>query len=109
MKISDGTHTLINITKKLTRHVYFFGKILNILNTNYIKIVYYTLCQSRIEYGITGWGSALGTYTERLNIAHKGIIKTILKVPIRTPSDEIFKNFQVFNIQGLYSKMYCLD
>lgn len=92
------------ITKKLTRYIYFFRNIRNILNINDIKKVYYALCQSQIEYGITGWGSALSTHTERLNIAQKGVLKTILKVPLRTPTEEIFKNFNVYNVQKLYSK-----
>lgn len=92
------------ITKKLTRYIYFFRAIRNILNINDIKKVYYAVCQSQIEYGITGWGSALSTHMDRLNIAQKGVLKTILKLPVRTPTEELFQNIQVYNIQKLYAK-----
>lgn len=93
-----------SITKKLTKLMYYFRNVRNILNKNDLYKVYYALCQSRIEYGIIGWGSASNIHMKQLVKTQKVIIKIILKVPIRTPSKEIFKKFNVFSIIKLYSK-----
>lgn len=93
-----------SITKKLTKLMYYFRNIRNILSKNDLYKVYYALCQSRIEYGIIGWGTASNIHIKKLAKTQKAIIKIILKVPIKTPSKEIFKNFNVFSIIKLYSK-----
>jgi len=93
-----------SITKKLSTLMFFFRNIRNIISKKDLYNVYCALCQSLLEYGIIGWGSASNTHMKQLVKTQKGIIKIILKVPTRTPSKEIFKSFKVLSITKLYSK-----
>lgn len=91
-------------SKKLTKLIYFFKKLRNILSTRDLKRVYYALCHSKLEYGIIGWGSAASKHIKQLKVTQNCIIKTILRVPIRMSTTEIFKQFDVPSIQKIYAK-----
>lgn len=95
---------VINLTTKLRKLVYFFKIVRDILNRKQLKQVYCALIQSSLEYGIISWGSASNTCLEPLEKIQKLILKVILKVPLRTSTDFIFKTLNVLNLKKLYSK-----
>lgn len=105
--IDDKLHWDAHIegtSKKLTKLIYSFKKLRNILSTRDLKRVYYALCHSLLEYGIVGWGSAASNHVKRLKKTQNWIIKTILKVPVRTPTTDIFNLFDVPSLQKIYAK-----
>ena len=55
-----------------------------------------------MQYGILGWGSASNTNLTPLNLLQKRIIKICLHKPIDYPTDQLFKEFKVFNIRQIY-------
>jgi len=91
-------------SKKLIKLIYFFKKLRNILSSKDLQRIYYALCHSHLEYGIVGWGSAASKHIKQLNTTQRCIIKTILKVPIKTSTTEVFKQFDVPSIQKIFSK-----
>ena len=71
------------------------------LTINILRIIYFALCQSVIQYGILGWCCASNTNLTPLNLLHKTIIIICLHKPIDYPTDELFKEFKVFNIRQI--------
>ena len=82
--------------------MYYFIQMRNYLTINTLRIIYFALCQSVIQYGILGWGCASNTNLTPLNLLHKRIIEICLHKPIDYPTDQLFKEFKVINIRQIY-------
>ena len=82
--------------------MYYFIQMRNYLTISILRIIYFALCQSVIQYGILGWGCASNTNLTPLNLLQKRIIKICLHKPIDYPTDQLFKEFKVFNIRQIY-------
>lgn len=93
-----------NISNKLKRLTYFFKTIRNILDKEQLIKIYYALGQSHLQYGLIGWGSSCDSTIKPALIAQKAILKIILRVPIRTPTDDVFNALNVMSLKQLYTK-----
>lgn len=75
-----------------------------ILNKQTLHIVYFAITQWILQYGITAWGG-LGIVTNnKLITAQKSVIKILLKKPKTFPSENLFNDFRVFNVQQLFQR-----
>lgn len=92
------------ICKKMKYLSYKFYEINKILNIKHLRMVYYALVQSLLQYGITVWGGAFDSHLEEIFIMQKLIIKTILKKPRLYPTSLIFNEFNVLTVRQLYIK-----
>ncbi|KAJ8947323.1 hypothetical protein NQ317_014109, partial [Molorchus minor] len=72
-----------------------------------LMILYKSLVESHITYGIIGWGGVLNTHLQRLEVIQKRILKIILNKPYTYPSDELFQETNVCDIRQLY--FYCIS
>lgn len=90
------------VVKKLRKLVYMFKYIREILNTNNLIILYKSLVESHLTYGIIGWGGILNVHLKRLEIIQKRILKIILHKQITYPSEQLFEELHVFDIRQLY-------
>lgn len=93
-----------NLINKIRQLTYFFLTAKKILNINYLRITYFAMIQSLIQYGIVAWGGCNTTLIHKLSIAQKNIIKIILSKPKSFPSKELFKLLRVLEIENLYKK-----
>jgi hypothetical protein len=80
-----------NLINKIRQLTYFFLTAKKILNRNYLRITYFAMIQSLIQYGIVAWGGCNTTLIHKLSIAQKNIIKIILSKQKTFPSKELFK------------------
>ena len=65
------------VCSKLGRGLYLIRKLRSILNTNELIIVYKTLIQPHIDYGITIYGYAPSTYIQRVQRLQNRLIRLI--------------------------------
>lgn len=79
-----------------------FRYVKDILNINYLTILYKALVESHLTYGIIGWGGILNVHLQRLEIMQKRILKIIYNKPMIYPSDQLFRELHVFDIRQLY-------
>ena len=97
------TEYLANRLKKL---IYKFYIIRTFLNIKELIIIYKSLAESIIRYGILVWGGLYNNALQKLNIVHKYILKTIYKKPKLFPTEELFTE-QTTNIRTLYISTIC--
>lgn len=67
-----------------------------------LKVIYTSLVQSILEYGIIAWGAAYPTNLRNVEVIQRSIIKIILHKPRDYPSIQLFKDFDVLNIKQLF-------
>ena len=85
---------------KLSKAAGVIYKLKRVAPKGVLKMVYYSIVDTHLRYGITAWGGAKGTALERLNSIHKKIIK-YMKSNDETV-DEAFSSLQILNITALY-------
>ena len=102
-KLSWKEH-IYNLIVKIRKTIYKFLILRSFLNIATLKMIYYAIIQSVIQYCIVLWGSAFISIIGPLEKAQKGIIKIILKKSRRYSSNLLFQEFKVLTISQLYTK-----
>ena len=92
------------ITGKIRKLIHKFYELRNILTLNTLKIVYYAVVESVINYGIVVWGNAGSTIMTKLQIAQKWIIKVMLCKNSRYPTELVYKDSQLLSPNQLHIK-----
>ena len=97
-----------NLIIKLRQLAYFFIIAKKILDKNFIRIAYFAMAQSLIQYGIIAWGGCNTSLKDKISISQKKIIKIILNKRITFPSCELFKMLRVLDIHNLFNLVHFL-
>ena len=93
----------IDYTKnKISRLQYGFRVTSKVCNTILLKRLYSSLVLPILTYGIVVWGGTYTSFLRPLEIIQKKIIKIILHKPQLYPSNNIFLEFKVMDIECLY-------
>lgn len=93
-----------NVTCKIRKTIYKFIQLRQCTSLEIQKMVYFSLVQSHLSYGIVAWGGAYQNVIEKLSLMQRKILKIIYKKPNRFPSEELYRLSNVFNIKQLYIK-----
>lgn len=70
--------------------------------SNLLIAIYYALVNSRLEYGISCWGSAFISNLQPLITAQKKIIRVMLFKPSWEPSLPLFNSLNILPLRNLY-------
>lgn len=93
----------INYTSNKIRKLIFRFKCLKeFLNYQQIKILYHSLVESHLMYGILGWGGVLDKHLKYLDTLQKRLLKIILNKEPNYPSNRLFKDSSVMDIRSLF-------
>jgi len=87
---------------RLRKTLYIFKKLRDISNIKILNIFYDSLVKSVLTYGLLSWGAASSVYMSRLEICHKLILKTMLKLPVRYSSESLFNVWKLKTIKHMY-------
>lgn len=90
------------IVKKVRKTIYKFYQLREFMPLKLIKIVYHSLVESVLRYGITVWGSTYSNVLNNIEILQKCLIKIIYKKPKRHPTDLIFRDSGLLTIKQIY-------
>ena len=71
-------------------------------NTHILKLLYHSLYESRIQYGIAVWGNTHQTNLNQIIVNQKRIIRTIYNKHFLTSSRPLFRNLNVLPFLNLY-------
>lgn len=93
---------ITNIVSKLRKMIYKFNILKHILNKETLLLVYRSLVESVIRYGIVAWGGLYDTHLHPLLICQKLILKIILKKEYMYPSKLLFQESKVLHVRNLY-------
>lgn len=91
------------LNKKIRKLTYKFYQIRHILPACILRMLYFALVESLLRYGIHIWGAAYPTNLHTVKVAQKYVIKVILFKNKTFPSQVLFQEFDVLNIELLYA------
>lgn len=95
------TH-ITSIVNNLRGLLYKFKFMKSFLDVKSLKTIYYGLIESRLRYGIIGWGSTTYNHIKQLLVIQKKILKIMLGKENTYASNELFQDAQVLDIRQLY-------
>ena len=85
------------VTTKIRKLIYKFYELRHVLSLSTLKMVYYALVETVLNYGLVVWGSAGVTILNKLQVAQKYIIKIMLFKNKRFSTEFLFKESQVLD------------
>lgn len=92
------------VTHKIRKTIHKFYQLREFLSFKLLKIMYQTLIESIIMYGLVVWGAACDSCLHPLKITQKFIIKILMKKNKRYPSNLLFREAGLFSVRKLYIK-----
>lgn len=95
-----GPH-IEHLSNKIRFLIHKFYILREILNTNILAIIYRSLVESLIRYGILIWGGLYTSTLYKLNIVQKCILKVMYKRNRMYPTELLFSN-TICSIRTLY-------
>lgn len=90
------------IVRKLRGLLSKFKLLRNYLELNQMRMLYYSLVQSHITYGIIGWGGAYKSNLRNLEIMQKWFLKIILNKVRTYPTNLLYVEAHVYDIRQLF-------
>lgn len=90
------------LVSRLRKVIYVFRTLRNIADRNTIRMVYYAICQSLIEYCITSWGGVAKTNLMDVEVAQRAILKVGAKLPYRYPTTDLYKDWSLLTTRQLF-------
>lgn len=96
--LSFNHHIAILVTR-LRKLIFIFKTLKHISDRRLIKLVYFALCQSIIDYCITSWGGAAKSHLILLERAQRAILKVSLGLPYRFPTTDLYRQWNVLSVR----------
>ena len=87
---------------KISSGIYALNSLKNILPTQQLKSIYYSLVHSHLSYGLVLWGAARKQFLHKLNILQNKALRSISRNHYRDTAQPIYEKFNIPNIQTLY-------
>jgi len=87
---------------KLNSSLYIIRRVKKLLPKNYLKILYYSLIQPYLTYGIPLWGSSDSTYINKLFNLQKKAMRIINKVGYLHHTNELFSENRILKLPDIY-------
>lgn len=92
------------VTTKLRKLIYKFYELRNMVPFKTLKTIYHALAESLLNYGLVVWGAAGSIILTKLQVTQKWIIKIMLFKKRRYPSDRVYNESKILNIEQLHLK-----
>jgi len=99
--ISFKSHTA-QLKKKLSSSLFIFNKIRYKLPMTIAWSLYHSLFKSHLIYCILIWGHSHTSYLQPINTLHNKFLKTLLFLPMRTPTNQVYSQASVLSLPQLY-------
>ncbi len=87
---------------KVSSGLYALNSSKHILSSNHMQIMYYSLINSYLEYGILLWGSASQTHLKKLEILQNKAMRIITGVAYNSSSGPLYKKLNILPLNLLY-------
>jgi hypothetical protein len=90
------------VKNKITSSLYAMSKVKNILATDPLLTLYYSLIYPYIDYGITLWGTTHKTYVQRIFTLQKKAVRIIAGAKYNEHTDPLFKRLKILKLNDIY-------
>lgn len=92
-----------HVSAKLLSGIYLLRRLSGYLDCETLRTVYFGVFYPHFAYGLSLWGGTYHTYINRIFLLQKRAIRIVAKVDTRQSCRELFKNFKVLTLYGLYA------
>lgn len=99
LRWNDHVNNTVNTIRTFLGRFRYLAKILPL---HHLKMLYFALVDSRIAYGIIGWGGITNVYLEKLNTLQKYFLKILLRKDRTYPSDSLYKEARILDIRQIF-------
>ena len=93
---------ITELCKKLSCAVGMLYKMKNLCSTSTLKSIYYSLFHSHLSYGISVWGLAKKTLTQKVIILQKRAVRVVAKEDFLAHTDAIFNKLNILKCADQY-------
>ncbi len=87
--------------KKMSSGIYAINMSKNILSTNHLKTLYYSMVHPYITYGIMLWYNTYKKHIHKLEVLQKKAIRSICRAKYNDPSSPLFKELGILKLRDL--------
>ncbi|KAK9888908.1 hypothetical protein WA026_001129 [Henosepilachna vigintioctopunctata] len=87
---------------EIKRSLYRFKLLTPFLDLRRLKMLYHTLFQTQLTYGILAWGGAREHHVKNLEILQKWMLKIMMKKRRTYSTDKLYEESKVLDIRKLY-------
>lgn len=99
--LSWSTH--IDILTSRTRKIMpILRKLRNSADLTTLRMVYFALAQSILNYCIPAWGGACVSHLLKLERAQRAVLKVMTRKPFRYPTTQLYLDCEVLSVRQLY-------
>ena len=91
------------LCKSLTKFFGIFKKLRDSITKRIARQLYFSFIFSRINYGIQVYGSCTAKLMSRIQILSNKLLKYLLKLDRRTPTNDLHKDLKILKVEDLYS------
>jgi hypothetical protein len=91
-----------SVRSKVSRGIGILNKAKHALNTATLITLYYSFIYPYLSYCIEVWGKAANTYTMKLLVLQKRVVRKIKSAPFRSESAPLFRELGLLNLKQLY-------
>lgn len=100
-KMSWDIH-ITELHRKIRCSIRTFYFLRNFCNAALLRTLYFALVNSKLQYGITCWGSSYKYLIDRLRVTQNFFIRIILKQHMRESSAPLYKELKILPVQHLF-------
>lgn len=95
-------HHISNLTGKLRRTISIFRNLRKVADIRTLRMVYFALCHSLLQYCILSWGNSAKTSLILVERAHRFVLKTMLNKPYRFSTTKLYEEAQLLSVRKSY-------
>lgn len=93
---------ILNLHTKISKSIYAINRTKHFLPRKQLKILYHSLIQPHIEYGLILWGTTHSTYINRIAVLQKKVIRIINRTAFNEHTNQYFVNMKILKLNELY-------
>ena len=95
-------HHVTQLCKNLMKYFGIFKKLRDSVPKQIARQLYYSFIYSRIDYGIQVYGSCSDTLLSKIQILSNKLVKYLLKLERRTPTNELHKDLKILKVKDIF-------
>lgn len=99
-------HHISNFKKSLSKTCGIAYKLRHFVPLSVLKIIYFSLFQSKIQYSVLNWGRATPTLLSPIQVMQNKYIKASLFLPQQTATNSLYEKFNVLKLSDII-KLEC--
>lgn len=98
-----------NIIKKIRSLLPIFKNLKHYLDLPQLNVLYYSLIQSHLSYGIIGWGGVTNNYLQNLNNMQKWFLKIIYSKDILYSTERLYNETKKLDLRQLFCQKILIN